>query len=85
LDRLGGIYKETNTRCFAWALIANHFHLVSRTGDVPIATVMRRLLTGYAVSHNRRHRRSGHPSRGGSTTFSESIKVCDIVHLLEKT
>ncbi len=30
------------------------------SGDVPIATVMRRLLTGYAISHNRRHRRSGH-------------------------
>ena len=47
LDRLGGIVKETNTRCFGWALIPNHFHLVLRTGDVPIATVMRRLLTGY--------------------------------------
>ena len=51
LDRLGGIIKETNTGCFGWALIPNHFHLVLKTGDVPIATVMRRLLTGYAVSH----------------------------------
>jgi putative transposase len=31
-----------------------------RTGQVPLATVMRRLLTGYAVSYNRRHRRYGH-------------------------
>lgn len=31
-----------------------------RTGDVPIATVMRRLLTRYAVTFNRRHRRHGH-------------------------
>jgi hypothetical protein len=31
-----------------------------RTGTAPIATVMRRLLTGYAVSFNRRHRRHGH-------------------------
>jgi len=60
LDRFGGIIKETNTSCFAWALIANHFHLMLRTGDVPIATVMRRLLTGYAVSDNSRHRRYGH-------------------------
>ena len=52
LDRLGGIVKESNTSCFGWALIPDHFHLVLRTGDVPIATVMRRLLTGYAVSHN---------------------------------
>ena len=31
-----------------------------RTGQTPLATVMRRLLTGYAVSYNRRHRRHGH-------------------------
>ncbi len=60
LARLGGIIKETDTRCFAWVLIPNHFHLLLRTGNVPIATVMRRLLTGYAVSHNRRHHRNGH-------------------------
>jgi REP element-mobilizing transposase RayT len=31
----------------------NHFHLLLRTGDVPISTVMKRLLTGYAVRFNR--------------------------------
>ncbi len=60
LERLSTILPETSTRCFAWALLPNHFHLLLRTGQVPIATVMRRLLTGYAVSHNRRHRRHGH-------------------------
>ena len=60
LDRFGAIIKETDTRCYAWALIPNHFHLLLKTGKVPIATVMRRLLTGYAVVHNRRHRRNGH-------------------------
>jgi len=34
-------------------------HLLVRTGRVPIATVMRRLLTGYAVTYNLRHRRHG--------------------------
>jgi REP element-mobilizing transposase RayT len=37
----------------------NHFHLL-RTGNVPISSVMKRLLTGYAVRFNRRHRRCGH-------------------------
>jgi len=60
LNRLGVILKETSTPCYAWALIPNHFHLLLRTGQAPISTVMRRLLTGYAVSFNRRHRRSGH-------------------------
>jgi REP element-mobilizing transposase RayT len=60
IDRLGQVLPETHTDCFAWALIANHVHLLSRTGITPISTVMRRLLTGYAVQFNRRHRRHGH-------------------------
>ena len=40
--------------------MTNHFHLLLRTGTTPIATVMRRLLTGYAVNFNRRHRGYGH-------------------------
>ncbi len=62
LERLGIILKEKSTSCYSWALIPNHFHLLLRTGKVPISTVMRRLLTGYAVSFNHRHRRYGHPS-----------------------
>jgi len=60
LDRLGDILSDTKTPCFAWAFMTNHLHLILRTGTAPIATVMRRLLTGYAVSFNRRHRRHGH-------------------------
>ena len=59
LERLGTILTETRTPCFAWTLIPNHLHLLLRTGSTPIATVMRRLLTGYAVTFNRRHRRHG--------------------------
>ncbi len=60
VKRLSTILSETSTSCFAWALLPNHYHLLLRTGNVPIATVMRRLLTGYAVSFNRMHRRYGH-------------------------
>jgi len=60
LTRLGKILIETKTRCFAWALIPNHFHLLLKTGSLPVATVLGRLLTGYATSFNRRHHRSGH-------------------------
>ena len=52
LVRLGGILKETETGCYAWALIPNHFHLLLRTGTVSISTIMRRLLTGYALWYN---------------------------------
>ena len=40
LDRIGVIITETNTSCYAWALIPNHFHLLLRTGNVPISTVV---------------------------------------------
>lgn len=60
LNRLADILADTDTRCYAWALIPNHFHLLLRTGNEPIATVMRRLLTGHALYYNRRHRRYGH-------------------------
>ena len=60
LKRLGKILIETSTSCYAWALMTNHVHLLLRTGMVPISTVMRRLLTGYAQQFNRRYRRHGH-------------------------
>lgn len=60
LDRLEKIVKDTETCCYAWALIPNHFHLLLRTGPTPITTVMRRLLTSYAQWFNRRHQRQGH-------------------------
>ncbi len=50
LERLGGILEETSTSCYAWALLPKHFHLCLRTGTHPIATVMRRLLTGANLS-----------------------------------
>ncbi len=58
--RLSNILSETMTPCYAWALMPNHFHLLLRTGFVGITTVMRRLLTGYAIGFNRRHNRSGY-------------------------
>lgn len=51
--RMGTIALETGTSVYAWALMTNHFHLLLRTGKVSIATMMRGLLTGYAVSFNR--------------------------------
>jgi hypothetical protein len=46
--------------CYAWALLPNHFHMLLRTGSVPISTTLRRLLTGYALWFNRQHDRCGH-------------------------
>jgi len=59
LDRLETLLSETRISCYAWALMSNHAHFLFRTGDVPLSTLMRRLLTGYVVRFNRRHRRHG--------------------------
>lgn len=59
LNRLGRVLVESVTLCYAWALMPNHAHFLLETGTVPLATVMRRVLTGYAVTFNLRHRRHG--------------------------
>ena len=53
LERLAKLLSETQTACYACVFIPNHAHFLFRTGLTPLATVMRRLLTGYAVSFNR--------------------------------
>ena len=59
LARLAKLIPETRTECFAWAIIPNHFHLLLRTGSVPIAVLMNRLLTGYAGWYNKKYKRHG--------------------------
>jgi len=56
-----------------------------RTGKVPIFTVMRRLLTGYAVSFNRRHRRSGHlfQNRFKSILCQEDLYLKELVSYIQ--
>jgi len=59
LRRFQNILQATSTPCYAWALMTNHVHLLLRTGLEPLSTLMHRLLTGYAVTFNRRHDRHG--------------------------
>lgn len=47
-ERLNRIISETETGCYAWVLMRNYVHMLLKTGLAPIATVMRRLLTGYS-------------------------------------
>lgn len=60
VDRLFSLLSETGVRCYAWAFLSNHFHLLLMPTSTPLSYFMRRLLTGYAVSFNRRNKRSGH-------------------------
>lgn len=60
IDRLQIVVEDGAMDIYAWALMPNHFHILCKTRNQPLATSMRRILTGYAVNFNRRHRRSGH-------------------------
>ena len=59
IERLSVLIPETKTICYAWAFMPNHAHFLFRSGPPGISTLMRRLLTGYDVTFNRRHRRHG--------------------------
>lgn len=58
-ERMGKIFDDTHTPCYAWALLGNHAHLLLKTGETPLHTVMARLLTGHAVTFNKKYRRHG--------------------------
>jgi REP element-mobilizing transposase RayT len=60
LRRLDQGLKRTGNKCLAYSLLGNHFHLLILRGQRPLAELMRRLLTGYAVNFNLRNRRVGH-------------------------
>jgi REP element-mobilizing transposase RayT len=84
LTRLEKLLPETQTSCYAWAFIPNHAHFLFRTGTVPIATLMRRLLTGYAVSFNLRYKRSGQifQNRYKSILCQEDIYLKELVRYI---
>jgi len=57
IERLSVLLPETKTKCYAWSFLPNHAHFLLRSGPGGIGALIRRLLTGYAVSYNRRHKR----------------------------
>jgi REP element-mobilizing transposase RayT len=60
LDRFCVLLAKMNTECLAWSLMRNHVHMLLRPMAGNLGQFMRRLLTGYAVTFNLRHHRSGH-------------------------
>ena len=60
ISRLSLLVEEGAIEVYAWALIPNHFHLLIKTKNRPLSSSMRKLLTGYVVNFNRRHKRYGH-------------------------
>jgi REP element-mobilizing transposase RayT len=51
LNRLSILLPETQTICYSWVLMPNHAHFLLCSGPAGISQLMRRLLTGYVLSH----------------------------------
>ncbi len=60
LNRIALLCQEKAWKVYAFALMDNHFHLLIRTERQSLSYSMKRLLTGYVVNFNRRHKRYGH-------------------------
>ncbi len=60
LHRIEISLRKSPNQVLAWALMPNHFHLLIRSGSGGITQFMRRLMSGYAISFNARHKRAGH-------------------------
>ncbi len=84
LARLAALVEGGALSVYAWALLANHAHLLVRTGSRPLPASMRSLLTGYAGAFNRRHRRVGHlfQNRYKSIVVEEEPYLLELVRYL---
>ena len=84
LDRLSDLLPATNTSCYVWALLSNHVHFLLRSGDQGLSNLMRRLLTGYAIRFNSRHKRHGQlfQNRYKSIICQEDIYLKELVRYI---
>ena len=64
LSRLKVLSRETGMKVHAWSFLPNHFHLLTETGTTPLATFMRRALTGYSLHFNEKYDRVGYLFQG---------------------
>ncbi len=84
LQTLSKLLVQTGTECLAWSLMTNHIHLLLRPRNTRLASLMRRLLTGYAVYFNLRHKRSGHlfQNRYKSIVCEEDAYLLELVRYI---
>lgn len=60
LEVLFELQAELLFKIEQFAIMNNHFHLIIKTLDLELPTIMKRLLMTVAIRYNKRHRRSGH-------------------------
>jgi len=84
LERLSKLLADTGTDCLAWALMSNHFHLLLCPRVTKLSVFMRRLLTGYAIVFNLKHKRSGHlfQNRYKSIACQEDVYLLELIRYI---
>lgn len=84
LNRLSKVVGLKNNQLYAFALMPNHVHLLIRTLALPLPSCMRRLLTGYAIYFNRRHKRCGHlfQNRYKSFVVDEQTYLLELIRYI---
>lgn len=84
LQSLAKLLVQTGTDCLAWSLMTNHVHLLLRPRRTLLAPLMRKLLTGYAIYFNLRHKRSGHlfQNRYKSIVCEENEYLLELVRYI---
>jgi len=81
---LSALAQDGAMEIYAWVLMPNHFHILCKTKNLPLASIMRRILTGYVVNFNRRHRRYGHlfQNRYKSIVCQEEVYLKELVRYI---
>jgi REP element-mobilizing transposase RayT len=84
IDRLAALATKGYWDVYAWVLMPNHFHLLVKTQNQSLAASMRKILTGYAVNFNHRHRRNGHlfKNRYKSIVCQEDLYLKELVRYI---
>lgn len=59
LERLAFLIPESQMTCYAWCLLPSQIHLLVRSGGQGLSHFMKRLLTGYVVHFNKKHKKQG--------------------------
>lgn len=84
LRRFEEALTKTGSKCYGWALMSNHFHLLVRTGTKPLSDLMRKVLSGYATYFNVRHKRRGflYQNRYKSILCQEDVYLLELVRYI---
>jgi len=84
LRRLSALAGKETVVIYAFCLMSNHVHLLVRPLELSLSALMRRLLTGFAVYFNRRHRRSGHlfQNRYKSFVVEEDVYFLELIRYI---